>query len=246
MIEDRGKGHRTVLLLHGAGSSRLMWIPQLERLSDEFRVVAIDLPGHGSRRDEAFTVEASVGAAAGWVSSSGAGPVLAVGLSAGGYVALALADQQPDLVAGMVLSGSSAAYTGWGGLSTRLYGVAVGLIGKRIGAKMDSSLRDVVGEPLASQILAEPGSPKAAGQALRNIPGRDYRGMAARFQGPVLVLNGERDSVNRDEQDDLLAVLQDGRLQIVDDGGHACSMTRPDAFSNAVRTFAHHAVWPGA
>ena len=37
-----------IVLIHGAAWTRNMWLPQIEALSDEFRVLAIDLPGHGT------------------------------------------------------------------------------------------------------------------------------------------------------------------------------------------------------
>jgi pimeloyl-ACP methyl ester carboxylesterase len=35
-----------IVLVHGAAWTRKMWIPQMEALSDEFRMIAVDLPGH--------------------------------------------------------------------------------------------------------------------------------------------------------------------------------------------------------
>lgn len=44
---DRGQGDETVVLIHGVGMRIEAWAPQIERLAEEFRVIAIDLPGHG-------------------------------------------------------------------------------------------------------------------------------------------------------------------------------------------------------
>jgi (E)-2-((N-methylformamido)methylene)succinate hydrolase len=44
---DRGRGDETVVLIHGVGMRIEAWAPQIERLAEEFRVVAVDLPGHG-------------------------------------------------------------------------------------------------------------------------------------------------------------------------------------------------------
>lgn len=44
---DRGHGNETVVLIHGVGMRIEAWSPQIERLAEEFRVVAVDLPGHG-------------------------------------------------------------------------------------------------------------------------------------------------------------------------------------------------------
>ena len=44
---DRGHGDETVVLIHGVGMRIEAWSPQIERLAEEFRVIAVDLPGHG-------------------------------------------------------------------------------------------------------------------------------------------------------------------------------------------------------
>ena len=44
---DRGRGDETVVLVHGVGMRIEAWGPQIDRLAERFRVVAVDLPGHG-------------------------------------------------------------------------------------------------------------------------------------------------------------------------------------------------------
>jgi len=237
-VEVYGAEHdRSILLLHGAGSSRLMWLPQLRTLSDEYRTISIDLPGHGARRDEPFHVDESAAVAEQAVDQFAGGRAVVVGLSIGGYVALAKADRAPHRVAGLVLSGASASYRGLGGLSTKLYGSFVRVIAKRMEGKAEESMRKRLPPDLADDILAEPPSMRGAVDTLRRLPGRDYYGMAARYPGPILLLNGERDTVNRKEEA-AMAAAAGARIEMVEDAGHACSLTQPEAFSEAVRAFA--------
>ena len=44
---DGGYGDDTVVLIHGVGMRIEAWAPQIERLAEDFRVIAVDLPGHG-------------------------------------------------------------------------------------------------------------------------------------------------------------------------------------------------------
>jgi pimeloyl-ACP methyl ester carboxylesterase len=44
---ETGSGDETVVLTHGVGMRIEAWQPQLHRLSEDARVVAVDLPGHG-------------------------------------------------------------------------------------------------------------------------------------------------------------------------------------------------------
>jgi len=62
--------------------------------------------------------------------------------------------------------------------------------------------------------------------------------MLREFPGPVLILNGERDSSARRGEARFAAAPRQGRLQHIPDAGHACSLDRPDAFDQAVCDFA--------
>ena len=231
---------RSILFLHGAGASRLMWLPQHRLLSDEFRTISIDLPGHGFRRAEPFRIDTAAAAARQALDRHAGGEALLVGLSAGGYVAMVLADRWPDQVRGLVLSGASASYRGWGGFSTKLYGSVFGLMANRMSGKAEASMRNLLPADLADEILAEPLSMRGAADSLREIPGRDYYAMASRYPGPILLLNGERDTVNRKEEA-ALAAAAGARVEMVRNAGHSCSLTQPEAFGESVRAFARDA-----
>lgn len=234
------ENERSILFLHGAGASRLMWLPQHRLLADEFRTISIDLPGHGVRRTERFTIDRAAAVALEALNEYAGGEAVVVGLSGGGYAALTLVDRAPAQVQGLVLSGASASYGGWGGFSTRMYGFVVGALANRMNGKAEDSMRKLLPPELADDILAEPLSMRGAVDSLKGIPGRDYYAMAARYPGPILLLNGERDKVNRKEEG-ALAAASKARVEMVHDAGHACSLTQPEAFSESVRTFARQA-----
>ncbi len=240
-VEIHGSSNeRSILFLHGAGASRLMWLPQHRLLADEFRTISIDLPGHGVRRSERFAIDRAAAVALEALNEYAGGDAVAVGLSGGGYAALALVDLAPGRVKGLVLSGASASYGGWGGFSTRMYGFLVGAVANRMNKKAEDSMRKLLPPELADDILAEPFSMRGAADSLKEIPGRDYYAMAARYRGPILLLNGERDQVNREEEG-ALAAASNARVEMVHDAGHSCSLTQPEAFSESVRTFARQA-----
>ncbi len=44
---DQGHGGETLVLIHGVGMRIEAWGPQIDRLSKDHRVIAVDLPGHG-------------------------------------------------------------------------------------------------------------------------------------------------------------------------------------------------------
>lgn len=49
-----------IVFVHEAGISKQMWHPQLASLSDDYRVVAFDLPEHGMQSEMSFEFEAAV------------------------------------------------------------------------------------------------------------------------------------------------------------------------------------------
>ncbi len=238
MIEHGDRLAPTILFLHGASANECMWIPNLEPLSDEFHTVAINQPGHGDRREERFTLESAADETVAWLESHAPDGAVVVGLSGGGYVAMMAADRAPTLVRGLVLSGATASYRGWGGMSTKLYGYVFPLLGRWVEPKAEASLRELAPTELADAMLSQGVSMKGAGQALRDVPGRDYRAMLGRYPGPVLILNGERDTVNRKEEPGLLEARPDADIVTIHDAGHACSFTQAGAFNDHVRRFA--------
>ena len=101
-------GSPPLLLIHGAGGSRLHWPPGIRRLTG-WRVLAIDLPGHGdSPGPGERSIEAYTGCVLEWLDEYGVERVIPAGHSMGGAIALTLALQAPDRLAGMVLVGSGA------------------------------------------------------------------------------------------------------------------------------------------
>ena len=92
-----------VLALHGLTGHGKRWQTWATHLAD-VTVAAPDLIGHGrSSWDAPWTIDANVAALAGLLDADGGRPVVAVGHSFGGAIALNLAAARPDLIDGLVL-----------------------------------------------------------------------------------------------------------------------------------------------
>ncbi len=102
-----GKG-RTIVLLHGYLETGEIWEPLSERLSCDFRIITVDLPGHGGSgvRGDSHSMEFLAGAVRAVLSDAGESRVLMIGHSLGGYVTLAFVEMFPELLAGYVLFAS--------------------------------------------------------------------------------------------------------------------------------------------
>lgn len=108
-FSDTGKG-RTVVLLHGFLGSQKIWTSTIESLSKSFRVIAIDLPGHGETDCYGYvhTSELIAKCVKHVMDSLRLKKYVIIGHSMGGYAALAFADLYPDNLRGLCLYHSTA------------------------------------------------------------------------------------------------------------------------------------------
>ena len=114
-----------LVLVHGTRVSHVQWSAHRRWLEPRFEVVLPDLPGHGVRAAEPFTMDAAVAVVAAAVEGGAAGqPVVLVGHSLGGYVAMTYAAAHSDRLAGLVLIGSTAVPRGAGAAAYRFLGWA--------------------------------------------------------------------------------------------------------------------------
>lgn len=110
---ETGAGRRTALLLHGLMGSAESWSPVAAALAARgYRVLALDLPGHGdSPRDPHSTVESAADAVVETVRRRpGRRRLIAIGHSYGGTVLAAAADRLPVDLA--VYVDTTCAFTG--------------------------------------------------------------------------------------------------------------------------------------
>jgi pimeloyl-ACP methyl ester carboxylesterase len=107
-VHYRDEGPRdapTLVALHGAYSSLHTWDGWVEQLTDEFRVVRLDMPGFGltGPRDGRHTLRKLVVTVGGLCDALDLWRVTVAGNSLGGGVAWRLAVERPELVSRVVL-----------------------------------------------------------------------------------------------------------------------------------------------
>jgi pimeloyl-ACP methyl ester carboxylesterase len=104
-----GKG-RAVVLLHGFLGSGEIWRDLIPRLSRSYRVIAIDLPGHGESACYGYvhSMELMAQSVKSVLDHLRLRRYVLVGHSMGGYVALAFAELYPENVRGLCLFHSTA------------------------------------------------------------------------------------------------------------------------------------------
>jgi pimeloyl-ACP methyl ester carboxylesterase len=106
---DTGKG-RVIVLLHGFLGSHKIWNEYIKKLSKKFRVIAIDLPGHGETPSIGYyhSMEMLAQSVKAVLDNIGVRRYVIVGHSMGGYTALAFAELYPENISGICLIHSTA------------------------------------------------------------------------------------------------------------------------------------------
>lgn len=229
-----------IVLIHGAAWTRASWLPQMSALADTFRVVAPDLPGHGARAGEPFTLAAALNAVDEAVNMAADGRAVVDGLSLGGYVAMAYAARAPERVRGLVLSGCSMVYRGLVGRLARLDALIVTRLfsAARLGRMQARSVRGALPAEMAEPQIAAGFTFGAMPDIYRELCRCDFDALLRQYPGPALILNGANDRLNRRGEARQLAAARNARLQIIPDAGHLSNLQQPDAFTAAVRDFA--------
>ncbi|MZD09990.1 alpha/beta fold hydrolase [Streptomyces sp. SID5785] len=229
-----------IVFVHGTRFSAGQWSAQLEELKNEFPVSAIDLPGHGERSAEPWSLRAATEIIAAAVDAFGRGPALVVGHSLGGYAALEFARLCPERLQGLVLAGASASTRGpWAVPYRTVARLVPRLPADRLARLNDRALlrrypRAVV-EATVRSGYAFHTLPDAWGEVL----GRFDADAMRQVKAPVLILNGEKDTVFRSGERDFARAHPRARVELIPRARHLANFDAPEAFTDAVRRFAH-------
>ncbi|QOR73498.1 alpha/beta hydrolase [Cruoricaptor ignavus] len=103
--EISGNADKTLVLLHGLMENSHIWDGMQSRLEKDFRLVKIDLPGHGKSEltGEISTVEMMATKVKQVTDELNLTDFYLLGHSMGGYTALAFAEKWPEVLAGFSL-----------------------------------------------------------------------------------------------------------------------------------------------
>lgn len=104
-FDNLGKGESTIIFIHGWSNTRSIWEEQITHFSQNYQVIAVDLPGFGesgNTRDN-WTMENFGKDISAIIKQLKLDDVVLVGFSMGAPVAIETARQMPDNVEGVVL-----------------------------------------------------------------------------------------------------------------------------------------------
>ena len=233
-----------VLLIHGYPLDHSLWHDQVVALADRANIVAVDLRGFGaspSGTGSALTMERHASDCDFLLEHHGADQADVVGLSMGGYVALAMTEIFGHRVRSLVLMDTRAtadteeARTGRDAMAERLVADGAAAVIPELAHSLlapDASRR----ARARFRTMAESLSTDAHIQALlgmRDRPDRSH--VLAGFTGPVTVVGGAEDALMPVAvAEDLAATTGHGELVVIPGAGHLPPIEQPDATNAAL------------
>lgn len=240
---EAGEGELSVFI-HGFPLDHTVWLAQLDGLAHVRRCVAVDLRGFGRSDpigEQALTMEILADDVAALVQALGATEVDIVGISMGGYVALALYELRPAMVRTLSLVDTRA-----GADSPEARSARDALADQLL----DHGRVSFAGTMMASLLAPRPS--KATQARLRSmIEGTRYETIVAALEGmkerpdrtsllpqiavPTLVAVGEQDVLTPPAQARAMAESIPGaRTTVIRGAGHLSPMERPDEVNSAL------------
>lgn len=239
-----------VVLLHGFTADHRMWRPVIDAFTADYRVIAPDLRGHGASDApddlDTYTMPAYSEDVGALLDHLGIDLCAMVGCSFGGMVALQFATDNPERVAGLVLTDTSAAYDhpeyderyrgreeGLAKLEDIVDRFGTAEVGKRAAA-------DVADPFLAEGIRKRYAAMKrdgwlGAARVRRERPNL-LPFIAEKLTMPVLVCIGENDHV-RSACEVMVRELPEARFLTFKECGHGIPSLKPEAFARETLQF---------
>jgi len=222
-----------VVLVHGFTQTQAAWEPVAARLRDHWRLVRVDLPGHGGSAG----VRAGFAEAAGLLGACG-GRAAYVGYSLGGRLCLRLAVDRPELVRALVLLGASPGIADPAARAERLAAdeaLAAGVERDGVAAFLD---RWLAGPLFATLPPARAGlrdrlanTPQGLASALRLLGAGAQAPLWDRLAGlrcPTLLVAGALDARFADLAAQMAtAIGPAAQVALVPGAGHAAHLERP-------------------
>jgi pimeloyl-ACP methyl ester carboxylesterase len=238
LYEEDNLPKTPVVLIHGAGADHLYWPVAIRRLPGQ-HVLCIDLPGHGKSEGTGYQ---SIWSYAQWLVSFLADleiyQAIFVGHSMGGCIALALAIEHPNQVAGLALISTAAHIEFPGGILEQAaqpasFPLVTEMLVQRTfsPAASPNLLRD------ATRRLGESRSSLLFGD-LMACAAFDVHDRLDKIHAPTLVMAGNDDLITPPACARALAVsLAGAKLKILPDAGHMLQLEQPNLAAAALKSY---------
>ena len=240
------KTQPAVILVHGATLNGRSWDPVRRLIDPRLHVLAPDLPGHGARRAEPYTLQGGVDTVLAAARALGDASFIVAGDSLGSYTAQAAAAALPqDRLKGLVLGGASHEFIEMPVLpyaaKALLFRALLPLLGedKLIARKIPDTLRECGMQELDVTATMEAGiSLRAFPDAVAALRGFDFRGRLARITQPTMFINGDLDTNHVRGEARYVAAAREASVHRFAGCEHGVSLRRSADYAALLNDFA--------
>ena len=259
---EAGEG-TPLLFVHGLGSNLSLWESHLDAFAEDYRVLALDLPGFGlsGKSDVPGTMDFFAETIIGFLDARGIDEVRYVGVSMGGQIGMTLALAHPGRVAQLALVSPAGieAFTAQEGAAIKNATSAEAIVAsdsaavaqsvKLNFASWDEQYRWLIDQRHAlAQRSDFPAYAEANARAVAGMVDGPVRDRLEQLQTPTLVLFGAGDRLipNRylhpnmttaNVADSARAILPQAEVHLVEDAGHLLMLEQPEVFQRHLRAF---------
>lgn len=255
---DTGGNKAALMLVHGNSSCKEVFKHQIESyLVDDFRLVAIDLPGHGGSDNapdatvsQDYTTARFASLLLDIANELELQAPVVLGWSLGGHVALEAAAQSPSTFKGLLITGTPPAGPGGDALFEAFLPTEVmDLTVKQTFSQKDALAyaeatlgeRALVSEQLLAMVQRADGRSRATilPDWLQPGAGHDAVNFIGRWSKPIAVIHGGKDAfVSLPYLQKLVwKRLWNDEIMIINNAGHAPFLEHPDEFNSLLTDF---------
>ena len=246
---DQGTG-LPIVFLHAFPLNRTMWATQENALSSQFRIITLDLRGHGESDAPLwrYTLDQAADDVCALLDHLAIQRALFVGLSMGGYILLAFYRKYAARMNGLILADTRAQADTAEGKDGRFQMAQIAY------KKRPSAIADIMIPKLLSPATIQ-ARPEIVQKVRAMIEGNQISGIAgdlmamaerpdsipllAQITCPTQIIVGELDQATPPSDAKLMAEKIPGaRLTIIPNAAHLANLEQPEAFNQIVASFA--------
>ncbi|EIK94706.1 alpha/beta hydrolase [Pseudomonas sp. M47T1] len=243
--EEYGQGE-PLLLVHGLGSSAQDWEYQIPALAPHYRLIVVDLRGHGrsEKPRERYSIEGFAADLAALLERLGTGRVHYVGLSMGGMTGFQLAVDHPTLLKSLTIVNSTPEvkvrkpddYWQWFKRWSLMHLVSMGAIGKGLGKSLfplpeQAELRRKISERWARN------DKRAYIASFNAIVGWGVQERIGQIRCPTLIISADHDYTPVSLKEQYVKLIPQAKLAVITNSRHATPLDQPEHFNRTLQDF---------
>ncbi len=234
----------TLVFLHGATLDHRAWAPQVQALRHRFRVVTLDLRGHGeSTLHGRFEFEDAVQDVLALLDELAAPRVVLIGLSLGGNIAQEVVYRSPELVDALVVADATCNTVPRPPLQVPMTVASLRALGMSSQESFLQRIEQTARNPDARRYVREVNKERSPGTARQILAalliGALHADADYRIPVPTLLVHGDGDTIGDIAEGARAWAQREPNVEyaVIPHAGHVSNLDNPEAFTAALLGF---------